>query len=78
MKNNTYGTNSVYIQKYRIGADEIELFREHGHYYVRRRADSVDGKTVVEAYIKCDSYDAALKAFDRQVNIAKSINEGIN
>jgi hypothetical protein len=65
-----------YVQEKRIGADKIEIYREHGAYHVRRFSKFNNGfNTVQEAWLVFDKLIDARRAFSRQAEIAKNINE---
>lgn len=58
-----------------FGADKIELYREHNIYHVRRFSKSICGKLVQESWLSFERLNEAKKAFQRQCDIAKSINK---
>lgn len=63
-----------YVQERKIGADKVELYREHMAYHVRRFSDSVCGRRIQEAWLVFETVAEARRAFNRQVEISKSIN----
>jgi hypothetical protein len=62
------------VQKTKIGADTIELYREHSTYHVRRFSAYVDGqRRVQEFWGVFETVKDARRAYNRQKQIAKEV-----
>ena len=72
---NDYNLSCGCVQTKTIGADRVELYKEHATYHVRRHSEFIDGvRRVNDAWLCFDSFKDAQKAFKRQCAIAKTIH----
>jgi hypothetical protein len=64
------------VQFQDVGADHVELYKEHNVYHVRRFSRFVDGlRRVQECWLTLTTLTDARRAFKRQCDIAKAVNK---
>lgn len=73
-KLSAYSLACGHVQNKKIGADKVELYKEHNTYHVRRFSTFIDGRKIQEVWLCFEKLVDARRAFSRQCCIAKALN----